>query len=178
MKLVSGHRGNDVELIQLFRTSFAESEGQEEGDLIARLVLELLDTPEDDLFVFSAEADGALIGGTIFSRLKYEHDERTVFVLGPVAVRPDHQGKGVGQQLITEGLVKLGERGVDIVMTYGDPAYYKRVGFGQISEAEAAAPFPLQQPQGWMTRSLSGQVIGSLCGQSSCVEALNDPVFW
>jgi predicted N-acetyltransferase YhbS len=27
-----------------------------------------------------------------------EQDERTVFVLGPVAVIPDRQGKGVGQR--------------------------------------------------------------------------------
>lgn len=178
MKISSGHHDNETELVEMFRASFAESEGEEEGALIAQLVRKLLETPADDLFVVTAQANGVLLGSIVFSRLRYEHDKRTVFVLGPVAVAPGHQSKGVGQKLITEGLDKLRGSGVDIAMTYGDPAYYARVGFRPISEADAAAPFPLQHPEGWLAQSLTGQTIGRLAGRSHCVEALNDPVFW
>lgn len=178
MRIRTGHQGRATELIELFRASFAESEGEEEGELIAQLVRQLLETPPDELFVFTAQADGTLVGGIVFSRLRYEHDQRTVFVLGPVAVAPGHQRKGVGQKLIAGGLDTLRESAVDIAMTYGDPAYYNRVGFRPISEADAPAPFPLQQPEGWLAQSLAGRAIGSLSGPSRCVEALNDPVFW
>lgn len=178
MRISSGHRGKEAELVELFRASFAESEGEEEGALIAQLVRKLFETPADDLFVFTAQANGTLLGGIVFSRLRYELDKRTVFVLGPVAVAPGHQRKGVGQKMITEGLDKLRGSSVDIAMTYGDPAYYSKVGFRPISETEAPAPFALQHPEGWLAQSLTGQAIGRLAGRSHCVEALNDPVFW
>ena len=76
-------------------------------------------------------------GGIVFSRLRYEQDNRTVFVLAPVAVATDQQGKGIGQRLLIHGLASLRSAGVDIVMTYGDPNYYAKVGFVPISEADA-----------------------------------------
>lgn len=178
MRISSGHCGKEAELVELFRASFAESEGEEEGALIAQLVRKLFETPADDLFVFTAQANKTLLGGIVFSRLRYAHDKRTVFVLGPVAVASGHQGKGIGRKLIAEGLEKLRGSGVDIAMTYGDPAYYARVGFRPISEADAAPPFALQHPEGWLAQSLTGQAIGTLPGRSRCVEALDDPVFW
>lgn len=117
-------------------------------------------------------------GGIVFSRLTYEQDERTVFVLAPVAVATDEQGKGIGQRLLTHGLAALRNAGVDIVMTYGDPNYYAKVGFVPISEADAQAPFRLKQPEGWQGQSLTNRALAPLKGPSRCVEALNDPVFW
>ena len=178
MEIEAGHRGREAELVDLFQASFSESEGETEGALIAQLVSKLMDTPSDDLFIFTAHAGEVLMGGLIFSRLRYAHDKRSIFVLGPVAVAPGHQSKGVGQQLIAAGLDALRRAGVDIAMTYGDPAYYGRVGFRPISEAEAQAPFPLQHPEGWQSQSLTGQAAGALSGPSRCVEALNDPIFW
>jgi len=75
--------------------------------------------------------------------LTYAQDERTVFVLAPVAVATDQQGEGIGQRLLSHGLAALRSTGVDIVMIYGDPDYYAKVGFKTISEADAAAPFKL-----------------------------------
>jgi predicted N-acetyltransferase YhbS len=178
MKISSGYQGQEAELVEMFRASFADSEGEEEGALIAQLVRRLLEMPADDLFVFTAQANGKLLGGIVFSRLHYELDKRTVFVLGPLAVAPAHQREGVGRKLITVGLETLRRSGVDIAMTYGDPAYYARVGFRPISETEAPAPFPLQHPDGWLAQSLTGQAIGTFSGRSRCVEAFNDPVFW
>jgi putative acetyltransferase len=63
----------------------------------------LAGTAEKDLFVFTAEEDGAIIGGIVFSRLSYAQDDRSLFVLAPVAVATDRQGKGIGQKLLTHG---------------------------------------------------------------------------
>ncbi|MBK5938165.1 GNAT family N-acetyltransferase [Halochromatium roseum] len=179
MQLSTDTQGREDMIIELFRATFTASEGAEEGALIGDLVHNLLaNTAEPDRFVFTAEKDGAIIGGILFSRLTYEQDQRTVFVLAPVAVATDQQGKGIGQRLLNHGLAALRSAGVDIVMTYGDPGYYAKVGFKPISEADAPAPFKLQQPEGWLAQSLSDRAVTPLKGPSRCVEALNDPVYW
>jgi len=179
MQFSTDTQGREEAIIELFRATFTVSEGAAEGTLIGDLVRHLLArTAEPDRFVFTAEAHGAIIGGILASRLTYAQDERTVFVLAPVAVATNQQGKGIGQRLLKQGLDALRSAGVDIAMTYGDPGYYAKVGFKPISEADAPAPFKLQQPEGWLAQSLTGRAMTPLKGPSRCVEALNDPVFW
>jgi predicted N-acetyltransferase YhbS len=179
MELLTAYQGREAQIIDLFTATFTASEGEEEGALIGALVRNLLSgTAAEDLFVFAAEEDGAITGGIVFSRLSYEQDERTVFILGPVAVATDRQRKGIGQRLLTHGLASLRSAGVDIAMTYGDPNYYAKVGFMPISERDAPAPFPLKHPEGWLAQSLTDRSMTPLRGPARCVEALNDPVFW
>ncbi|WP_372922565.1 GNAT family N-acetyltransferase [Roseovarius sp.] len=179
MEFITEYKGREPGIIDLFTTTFTASEGEEEGALIGELVRNLLrGTGEKDLFVFTAEEDGMIIGGIVFSRLSYEKDERTVFVLAPVAVAPEQQGRGIGQKLLNHGLAALRSAGIDIAVTYGDPNYYAKVGFIPISEAGAPAPFPLNHPEGWLAQSLTNRAMAPLKGPSRCVDALNDPAFW
>ncbi len=179
MKFSGNPTGRGQDLIDLFEATFTASEGAEEGALIAELVRkQLAQTPKNDIHVFIAEEAGTLLGAAVFTRLTYPQDDRTVFVLGPVAVMTERQGQGIGQALLRHGLQVLRDVGVDIAMTYGDPNYYQKVGFRPISEDEAPAPFKLQLPHGWLGLSLTDRPWSPLKGPSSCVSALNDPVFW
>jgi predicted N-acetyltransferase YhbS len=138
----------------------------------------MADTPAADLRVFTAWEDGAPVGGIVFSRLTYECDARTVFVLAPVAVAKERQGQGIGQRLIAHGLDALRSEGVDIAVTYGDPAFYGRAGFMPITQTDVPAPFALQHPEGWLGQSLAEGDLKPLAGPARCVPAINDPVFW
>lgn len=179
MDLSAGCDGREHQIVDLFTTTFTASEGAEEGALIGTLVKSLLSgTPEDDLFVFTAEDAGALVGAVIFSRLRYDQDDRTVFLLSPLAVAPDRQRQGIGQKLVTHGLDALRTAGIDIVVTYGDPAYYGRVGFAPITEDFAPAPLALSQPEGWLGQALTDGAPEPLKGSSTCVAALNNPAVW
>ena len=163
----------------LFDASFTASEGPAEGALIGALVRRLMtETPAGDLRVFTAWEDGAPVGGIFFTRLAYAGDPRRVFLMAPVAVATDHQGKGIGQRLIARGLDALRREGVDIAVTYGDPAFYGRVGFGPVSEADLPPPRPLSQPQGWIAQSLTDAALTPLGGPAACVAAFDDPAFW
>lgn len=51
------------------------------------------------------------------------------FGLGPVAVLPGHQRKGIGSALIRAVLEKLRQDGASGCVVLGDPAYYRRFGF-------------------------------------------------
>lgn len=165
-------------VVGLFVSVFSDSEGEEEGELIGQLARELFESSsETDLFNFVAEIDGHIVGSIFFSRMVFQ-DEDAVFVLAPVAVRSEYQGKGIGQGLIKHGLRELRNRGVNFVLTYGDPRFYEKVGFQAISSEVVRPPFELSQPEGWLGQSLCDRPIGSLLGESSCVKALNTPVYW
>ena len=171
--------GRAREITELFEATFSASEGPEEGRLIGALAKKLMETtPVEDLYVFSAIQNGELVGSAFFSRLIFEEDERTVFLLSPVAVKTDRQGQGVGQSLLNFGLKQLRDSGVDVAITYGDPDYYCKVGFAPIKEDVAKPPLPLKQPIGWLAQSLSHCPVGHFRGESRCVDALNDPVYW
>lgn len=49
--------------------------------------------------------------------------------IGPVAVLPAYQGKGIGSQLMTIGIEMCSAQGYDFAVLLGDPAYYTRFGF-------------------------------------------------
>ncbi len=163
----------------LFASTFTASEGAEEGALIGALARRLIaETPAEDLRVFTAWEDGALLGGIFFTRLTYAGDPRTVFLMAPVAVTTERQGQGIGQRLIAHGLDTLRREGVDIAVTYGDPAFYGRVGFKPVTEDDLPAPQPLNQPQGWIAQSLTEAPLTPLGGPARCAAAFDDPALW
>lgn len=179
MQFAEDYKDRIPEITGLFRSAFAASEGKGEGDLIASLVLEMFaTTAAGDLFAFSALDGGSLAGSILFTRLRYDQDSRTVFILSPVAVQTQRQGQGIGQALISHGLNAMRGHGADAAVTYGDPAYYCKVGFQQITEAQAAAPQPLSHPEGWQAQSLKGAELTPLRGRAHCVPALDNPVYW
>ncbi len=183
MKISDDIEGHEEAIIDLFTTTFTASEGAQEGKLVGTLARNLLaDTAPDDIQVFTAWRGERLIGAALFSRLTYPRDARTVFLLSPMAVATDSQGTGVGQALLHHALAVLRDQGVDIAVTYGDPAFYGKLGFRPMSEATARAPLPMSQPEGWIGQALTGgkggDVSPPLQGPCRCVAALDDPALW
>jgi putative acetyltransferase len=166
------------EIKRLFTMVFSDSEGQSEGTLIGNLACELMtETDKKDLYGFVAIEHEKIIGCIFFSRLTFDSGI-CAFILSPVAVHTDHQGKGVGQQLINYGIKRLKEDGVELVMTYGDLNFYSKVGFNPIKEEIVKAPFQLTYPQGWLGQSLISNSVEPIAGHSSCVKALSKPEYW
>ena len=89
-----------------------------------------------------------------------------------------YQGQGIGQQLIQYGLTQLKALATEIVLTYGDPNFYCKVGFKQISEDEIKAPCKLSYPSGWMAQSLTDHPIVAIEGETDCIEALSHQHYW
>lgn len=166
-------------LIDLFKDTFSDSEGPAEGALIGELVSQLLaNTSKEDLHCFTAYDDNEPTGAILFTRLSFPEDVRTVWMLAPVAVATRAQRKGVGQALIRYGLDKMASQGAEVAVTYGDPKYYGRFGFSQVSADVVAPPLQLQFPEGWMAQSLTDTPLTPLKGSSACVAAFNDPAYW
>ena len=99
-------------------------------------------------------------------------------MLAPVAVRTEYQAKGIGQSLIKHGLEEMKGLSVSVVVTYGDPSYYSKVGFQALSENVIQAPLELSMPEGWLGCSLTGDVIPAITERPTCVKEFNDPIYW
>lgn len=166
-------------LAALFRDTFTASEGAAEGKLIGAIARDLLaTTPPADLRLFAAVPNGSLAGAVLFTRLRFGDDPRVVWLLSPVAVLPTHQRQGIGAQLIRAGLDALRAEGASAAFTYGDPAFYGRLGFAPITAAEAPPPHPLSQPIGWLAQNLTEAPLTAFPAPSRCAPALDDAGVW
>ncbi len=178
MKLSKYNKSDIAEIEQLFAKVFTDSEGQAEGLIIRGLVHDLIQTTDtQDIYGFVAIDNNQILGSIIFTNLTFENGINA-FILSPVAILTNQQGKGIGQTLINFGIKELTNEGVKLVFTYGDPNYYSKVGFRAISEEIAKAPQKMSQPEGWLCQSLVGDKIEPIIGNSYCVEALNKPEYW
>lgn len=107
-----------------------------------------------------AEEDGVVVGHIAFSPAKIDGKDCGWFMLGPVAVEPSHQKRGIGGALIREGLRQLRALGAKGCALVGHPAYYGRFGFAHVvslgmegvpPEVFFALPMDGQVPRGVVT---------------------------
>lgn len=79
-----------------------------------------------------AELDGRIVGHIAFSPVRLSDGTAGWYGLGPVAVLPSHQRRGIGAALIEEGLSRLRARGARGCCLVGHPTYYGRFGFTHV----------------------------------------------
>ncbi|MFA5643608.1 MAG: N-acetyltransferase [Candidatus Paceibacterota bacterium] len=92
-----------------------------------------------------------VVGNIVYSKARVTDELKREFIvlcLGPVAVFPSHQKKGIGSSLIERSLDKARSLGYKAVILFGDPGYYHRFGFRnakeygiQTAQGENLAPF-------------------------------------
>ena len=179
VRFCADHAGHAEPAITLFIRTFSASEGVDEGVIIGDVVRDLLQARDRwDVRLFVALEEAGVIGGCLLSRLVFPDDARKVYLLSPVAVAPERQGRGVGQVLLRHALQALRDEGADVVATYGDPGFYGKVGFAPVSIGTLPAPHPLSQPEGWLAQSLIGAALTPFAGQPRCAGALDNPALW
>lgn len=97
----------------------------EEADLVDSLRQEA-----DPVVSLVAEVNGRVVGHILFSPVSLEgHPELAIMGLGPMAVLPDWQRKGIGGALVVDGLVACEKLGFGATVVLGHPEYYPRFGF-------------------------------------------------
>jgi putative acetyltransferase len=107
-----------------------------------------------------AELDGNVVGQITFSPAMFDAKDFGWLGLGPVAVSPHLQRRGIGQALVTEGLKRIRGMGAQGCVLVGDPAFYRRFGFennpalrmeGVPSEVLMCLPMSDWVPEGTVT---------------------------
>lgn len=107
-------------------TLFRAFAREDEAELVRRL-----ENSQARVASLVAESAGLVVGHAMLSRVDARIDGRRVQVLAlaPVAVRPTHQGLGIGGQLVNAALDLAANAGAEAVLVVGDPRYYGRFGF-------------------------------------------------
>lgn len=120
----------------------------EDLDAVAALNTEIFGQPDEAAIVRRLHADhdsllslvvhrsDDLAGHIEFFRILIDGQPSGVG-LGPMCIRPDVQGRGIGSALVRMGLTVMTGRGESIVFVLGHPDFYSKIGFS----AETAAPF-------------------------------------
>lgn len=95
----------------------------------------------DDLSLV-AEVDGEIVGHVVCTRGTVGADRRPALGLGPIGVRPDHQGEGIGSTLVHAVVAVAEARGEALVALLGSTDWYGRLGFEPAVEHGVEAPDP------------------------------------
>lgn len=131
----------------------------DEADLI-----DSLRTEGAVLLSLVAEVERRIVGHILFSRMSIETSSGPVSAaaLGPMAVLPDYQRRGIGERLIRHGLDLLRGRDERIVIVLGHPDYYPRFGFSSEKARSLESPFP---PHAFMAMELSPGALDGIRGK-------------
>jgi len=122
-------RPEDIEAIRMLNlTAFGQP--QEGG------IIEALRTNGGVLLSLVATIDERVVGHALYSPVSIGFNEKKVVGagLGPMAVLPELQRKGIGSKLIEFGNMQLRERGCPFIVVVGHPEYYPRFGFRPASD--------------------------------------------
>ena len=106
---------------------------------------------------------GEVVGHIAFSPVVVESETSgfMAIALGPIAVLPAHQRKGIGSQLVRFGLEECQRLGHEIVFLVGHPDYYPRFGFLLAKPAGLDCEFEVTE-DAWMILELRK---GALAGR-------------
>ena len=101
-----------------------------------------------------AVQDGVVIGHVAFSPVSIDGAYTGWCGLGPLAVVPRHQRRGVGSALVRSGLRRLRAHGAAGCVVLGEPAFYTRLGFAPCPGLQLAGV----PPELFMAQALDGAV--------------------
>ena len=115
---------------------------------------------ESDRFVpelsLVAVSEGQTQGHVISSYVDVEPGARRVLQVGPLAVLPSHQRRGIGSALMEETIRIANARGEPLLLLEGNPKYYERFGFTRSDAVGIEPPPEAPGPQYFMIRPLGG----------------------
>ena len=110
-------------------------------------------TGQLSISLVAAEHD-EILGHVAISPVSISSGVTGWYGLGPISVRPDRQGKGIGSALMRAALQQLRQQGAAGCVVLGDPAYYGRFGF----KAHPGLELPDVPPEYFQALSFTGEL--------------------
>lgn len=110
-------------------------------------------TGQLSISLVAAEHD-EILGHVAISPVSISSGVTGWYGLGPISVRPDRQGKGIGSALMKAALQQLRQQGAAGCVVLGDPAYYGRFGF----KAHPGLELPDVPPEYFQALSFTGEL--------------------
>ena len=129
--------------------------GPEEAGIVDRIRAE---APEGWQSIVAVDGAGEIVGHLLLSPCPVEDDAgallATVLAIGPVAVRPAAQLRGVGSALMYAAMSLAMARGAPALVLLGHASYYPRFGFESAREIGLEPPADAWPDHAWMARRL------------------------
>jgi putative acetyltransferase len=87
--------------------------------------------------------DNKIVGHILFYPITISDGDKkyTSLALAPMSVLPDYQKKGIGSELVKQGLNKTRNLGFSSVIVLGHAEYYPKFGFKKASNYDIKPPF-------------------------------------
>jgi putative acetyltransferase len=129
--------------------------GPEEADIVDRIRRE---APDGWHSLVAIDDEGGIVGHLLLSPCPVVDDDgrpvARVLAIGPVAVQPGVQRRGVGSALMTAALGLALARAVPALVLLGYPSYYPRFGFEPARALGLEPPAAAWPDAAWMARLL------------------------
>lgn len=137
-------REEPIDLDQIHELHREAFRGPNEAELVDAIRAGPTFVPE--LSLVAVTADGSVLGHVLISQIDLVTDgddatRLTVLALAPVAVLPQHQGRGIGTALVREALAVADEREEPLVAVLGAPSFYGRFDFEPAAAYDLASPY-------------------------------------
>jgi putative acetyltransferase len=103
------------------------------------------------LSLVAVAGDGTILGHALMSRVEFVRDgedaaRAPVLALGPLAVLPPHQGRGIGRALLTELLDEADTQPEPFSVVHGAPALFASFGYRPAADSGIRGPYPEDDP--------------------------------
>ncbi|PST19906.1 GNAT family N-acetyltransferase [Rhizobium sp. JAB6] len=128
--------------------------------------------PAEGLALVARDRAGHVIGTVRLWNIEAGVDCETrpveALLLGPLAIDPAHEGKGIGSALMRAAILEAKKRGHGAILLVGDAPYYERFGFFAAKTRHLVMPGPFQRErflalelkEGWLD-SAAGMIVAS-----------------
>ena len=109
-----------------------------------------------------AEQDNTIVGHIMFTPVELcGNSSLKIMGLAPMAVTPDQQKRGIGSQLVKEGLDRCRDIGAGAVVVLGHPSYYLRFGFAPASAKNITCEYDAPDEAFMMLELTAGYLLGA-----------------
>ena len=146
----------DKQQIQLLVTKAFESDAE------AKLVNVLGESGCEKLSLVALDGN-VIIGHILFTPVKLDGDTQLQMLgLAPLSVSAEHQGIGIGSELVKAGLYECKKLNYDAVVVLGAPKYYGRFGFKSASDFGISSVYEVEDEYFMLLEQRNGSLDGKI----------------
>jgi len=119
----------DTDIQAIFDLTKAAFNDEEHSSHTEQFIVNALRATKQLTVSLVAETQGKIVGHIAFSPVSISDGTTDWYGLGPISVIPEYQRKGIGSELMKEGLNRIKALNAKGCVLLGDPNYYGKFGF-------------------------------------------------